>query len=333
MKRIALTLAAVAALTACSQQEASNELVIYSARNETLMKPILDKYTEKTGTEFQLITDKEAPLLERLKAEGENTPADILITVDAGNLWHASENGVLASVESDTLNKNIPANLKSSKNDWFGFSVRARTIVYNTDAVDPSELSTYEDLATEKWKDRLCLRTSKKVYNQSLVATLISTLGEDQTQEVVEGWVSNLATDVFSSDTKMMEAVNAGQCDVGIGNTYYYGRLQAKGAAENIALFWPNQNDRGVHVNVSGAGKVKHAKHPENAVAFLEWLSSPEAQEIFAGVNYEFPANSSVPSDPLVAGWGTFKQDIIDVETAGSMQADAVKLMDRAGYL
>lgn len=325
-------LLATATLFGCSQNNADNELVIYSARTDQLLKPLLDRYSEKTGVEFQIITDNEAALLERLKTEGQNTPADLLITVDAGNLWLASQEKVLAPVQSDILQQNIPANLRSSDNDWFGLSVRARTIVYATDRVDPSELSSYEGLADPKWEGRLCLRTSKKVYNQSLVATMIATLGAQQTEDIVRGWVSNLSTDPHSSDTKMMQAIAAGQCDVGIGNTYYLGRLQRDNSDINLAIFWPNQTDRGTHVNVSGAGITAHSDNKEAAQKFLEWLSDDEAQEIYASVNLEYPAKPDVAVDPLISAWGTFKQDVIGVEQAGALQSDAIRLMDRAGY-
>ena len=181
-------------------------------------------------------------------------------------------------MNSATLKANIPAHLRDPDGHWFGLSVRARTIVYNPKQVKPAELSTYEDLANPKWKGRLCLRTSKKVYNQSLVAMMIARLGEPQSEKVVRGWVANLATDVFPDDTKKMEAIAAGQCDVGIVSTYYYGRLMKKKPELPLALFWPNQKDRGVHVNVSGAGVTQHAKHRAAAVKLLEWLSSEKAQ-------------------------------------------------------
>ena len=196
----------------------------------------------------------------------------------------------------------------------------------------PAELSTYEDLASPKWKGRLCLRTSKKVYNQSLIAMMIARFGEAQTEKIVRGWVANLATDVFPDDTKMMEAIAAGQCDVGIVNTYYYGRLMKKKPELPLALFWPNQKDRGVHVNVSGAGVTQHAKHRAAAVKLLEWLSSEKAQNLFADENLEYPANPKVNPASAVAAWGHFKQDTINVTEAGKRQAEAVKLMDRAGY-
>jgi len=311
---------------------AAEALVVYSARNEQLIKPLFDAYTAQTGTPIRFITDKEGPLLARLKAEGANTAADLLLTVDAGNLWQAARDGVLAKVDSKTLKENIPAHLRDPDDRWFGLSIRARTLVYNVKRVSPERLSSYEDLADPKWKGRLCLRTSKKVYNQSLVAMLIAHLGEARAEKIVRGWVANLATDVFADDTKLMEALAAGQCEVGIVNTYYYGRLKKKQPELPLALFWPNQNDRGVHVNISGAGVTAHAKHRAQAIKFLEWLSSEKAQNLFADQNLEYPVNPKVKPHPEVAAWGGFKQDRINVAQAGALQAKAVMLMDRAGY-
>lgn len=311
---------------------AADPLVVYSARNEQLIKPLFDAYKSETGTDIRFITDKEGPLMQRLKAEGANTPADLLITVDAGNLWHAAHEGLLQPVKSATLEQNIPPHLRDPDGLWFGLSVRARTIVYNPQRVKEEDLSTYEALAESKWKGRLCLRTSKKVYNQSLVAMMIAEHGEAKAEQVVRGWVANLATDVFSDDTKMMEAVAAGQCDVGIGNTYYYGRLMKKHPTLPLKLYWPGQDGSGVHVNVSGAGVTKHAKHRDAAVRFLEWLSSNKAQSLFADENLEYPANPKVPASPEVQAWGSFKQNPTNLAKAGELQPAAVKLMDRAGY-
>ena len=311
---------------------AGEALVVYSARNEQLIRPLFDAYQAETGVKIRFITDKAGPLLQRLKAEGPSTSADLLITVDAGNLWRASEDGVLQSVNSRVLKRNIPSHLRDPYNRWFGLSVRARTIVYSTKRVKPRELSTYEDLATAKWKGRLCLRTSKKVYNQSMVAMMIASLGELTTEKIVRGWVENLATDVFSSDRAVIKAIDAGQCDVGIVNTYYYGRLKKKKPALAAALFWPNQKGRGVHINVSGAGVTRYAKNPKAAIKFLEWLSTRPAQELFANGNMEYPANPKVKAHPLVAAWGSFKQDRLNVSRAGELQSRAVMVMDRAGY-
>lgn len=326
----------LAGVSGCSsnddEQAQAPTITVYSERKEHLIKPLFDEYTAKTGVQIRYITDSAGPLITRLENEGEATPADILITVDAGNLWQASERGVLRSLDSQLLESAVPEHLQAENNEWFALSSRARTIVYSTERVKPEELSTYEALADAKWKERLCLRTSKKVYNQSLVATMIKTLGEEKTQEVVEGWVANLATQPYSNDTVAMEAVEAGQCDVTIVNTYYYGRLQTERPDVKLALFWPNQDGRGVHVNVSGAGITKHAKKPEQAQKLLEWLASEDAQYKFAEANQEYPVNPAVRPSPLVASWGEFKADLVNVEAAGRLQAEAIKLMDRAGY-
>lgn len=311
---------------------AADEVVVYSSRNEQLIKPLFDAYTKDTGVRVTFITDKEGPLIERLKAEGANTPADLLITVDAGNLWFAAHEGLLRPVDSPVLKANVPDALRDPGNQWVALTIRARTIVYNTKRVKPADLSSYQDLGTAKWKKRLCLRTSKKVYNQSMVAMMIAELGESTTESIVRSWVANLATDVFADDTAMIEAIAAGQCDVGIANTYYFGRFKRKQPDAPVALFWPNQADRGVHVNVSGGGVTRHSKHVAEAVRLLEWLSSPPAQKIFTDIDYEYPANPSVAASPAVAAWGTFKSNPINVSKAGELQRAAVMLMDRAGY-
>ena len=311
---------------------ASDELVVYSARNEQLIRPLFDAYQAKTGVNIRFITDKAGPLLQRLKAEGVSTPADLLITVDAGNLWRASREDVLQSINSRILQRNVPSHLRDPHNQWFGLSVRARTVVYSTKRVQPKQLSTYEDLASAKWKGRLCLRTSKKVYNQSMVAMMIASLGDKVTEKIVRGWVANLATDVFSNDRAVIKAIDAGQCDVGIVNTYYYGRLKKKKPDLAAALYWPNQKGRGVHVNISGAGVTRYANNPKAAIRFLEWLSTRPAQELFANSNMEYPVNAAVKVNPLVSAWGSFKQDRLNVSRAGELQARAVMIMDRAGY-
>jgi iron(III) transport system substrate-binding protein len=310
----------------------ADQVVVYSARIEQLIKPMFDAFSKDTGTTVKFITDKEGALLARLKAEGKNTPADVLITADAGNLWEAAREGLLRSIESQTLESNIPAYLRDPGNQWFGLSVRARTIIYNTEKVKPSDLSTYEALADPKWKGRLCLRTSKKVYNQSLVAMMIAEHGEAKTEQIVKGWVANLATDPLSDETRAMEFVAAGRCDVTIANTYYYGRLMEKNPGLPLAIFWPNQDGSGVHVNISGAGVTRHANNVPGAVRLLEFLSSEKAQNLFADVNMEYPVNPRIKPDPAVAAWGPFKKNTINVNKAGELQAEAVKLMDRAGY-
>lgn len=323
--------------TSTDTQQAEQQLTVYSSRAEHLIQPVFDLYTEQTGVKIEFITDKAGVLVERLKSEGESTPADVLITVDAGNLGYAAAEGILAPIQSDVVENSVPAHLRDEQNRWTGLSLRARTLVYSTERVSPDELSTYEALGDDSWSGSLCLRTSKKVYNQSLVAMLIAEHGEEKTQQIVESWVNNLAVAPLSNDTKVMEAIVAGQCDVGIINTYYYGRLKATTPDLPLALFWPNQEDdgesvSGVHVNVSGAGIVKSSKHADQALAFIEWLVSADAQEIFAGVNQEYPVNPAIAIDPEVKSWGEFKASDQPLTRAYELQPAAVKLMDRAGY-
>lgn len=344
--RSLLPFALLFSLAACSERPATPseaasadapaaaELVVYTSRNEQLVKPLFDRYTKVTGVRITWLTDKAPPLMERLKAEGSRTRADVLITVDAGNLWQAAQMGLLAPLDSPALKANIPDNLRDPGDRWVGLSVRARTLVYGTKQVSPAELSTYEDLADPEWKGRLCLRTSDSVYNQSLVATLLSTLGADRTEAIVRGWVANLAAPPFASDTEVVEAIAAGRCAVGIVNTYYLARLQRERPELPVSVFWPNQGEgqRGVHVNVSGAGITAHSRQPQAARAFIEWLSSGEAQQVFASENLEFPANPTVATASAIAAWGPFRPDPVNVSQAGALQAEAVKLMDRAGY-
>lgn len=325
------TLAASLALMVAAPAFA-NELVVYSSRADNLLKPVVAEYEKKTGTKVQLVGGQAGPLMEKIRAEGSNTPADAFITVDGGNLWQATQMGLLRPINSPTLKANIPASLRDPKNQWYGLSVRARTIFYNTNKVKPAELSSYAALADAKWKGRLCLRTSNNVYNQSLVGTMIANLGAVKTEQIVKGWVANLAAPPFANDTAMLEAIGAGRCDVGIANTYYYGRLMDKQPNLPIGIFFADQQGKGTHVNVSGAGVTKFSKRPAEAQKFIEWLSGSEAQNLFADLNHEYPANPKVKPDPKVAKWGSFKQDVINVSVAGSNQKRAVMLMRKAGY-
>lgn len=322
-------------LAACGRApDDSPQLVVYTARAEHLIQPLLLRYAEETGTSVRFVTDKAGPLLARLASEGETTEADVLITVDAGNLWQAAEQGLLQTIDSPELTANVPAHLRDPEGRWYGLSLRARAVFYSTERVDPSLLDSYAGLADPRWQGRLCLRTSKEVYNQSLVAALIAHYGEAATETMVRGWVDNLAAPPFASDTQVIEAIAAGQCDVGLANTYYFGRLQRERPGLPVALFWPDQGagQHGTHVNVSGAGVTRHAPRPAAGRAFIEWLSAGEAQQLFAALNLEYPVNPAVSADPLVAAWGEFRADDVNLRVAGENQAAAVRLMDRAGY-
>ena len=307
-------------------------VTIYSSRNEQLIKPLLDKYTKETGVKIELVTDKTGPLMARLEAEGKNTPADMLLTVDAGNLWQAAEQGLLQPVSSTILDTNVPAKYRDPKGMWTGLSLRARTIFYDPSKVDAAQLSTYADLADPKWKGKLCLRSSKAVYNQSLVASMIENLGAEKTEQVISGWVANLATDVFSDDPNMLEAIAAGQCEVGIANSYYYGRLLDEKPTFPVKIFWANQDTTGTHVNISGAGVIANADNPDGALKLMEWLSSDEAQGIYASSDKEYPVKEGIDESEMLRSWGPFKQDSISVQKFGALQTQAIQMMDKAGY-
>lgn len=318
--------------TVATNNDDSHTVTIYSSRNEQLIKPLLDRYTEKTGVKVELVTDSIGPLLARLKAEGRNTPADMLLTVDAGNLWQASQEGLLQPVASEILETNVPAKYRDPKGEWTGLSLRARTIFYDPSKVTADQLSTYADLADPKWKGKLCLRSSKKVYNQSLVASMIEHLGAEKTEAVIRGWVDNLATDVFSDDTALLEAIAAGQCEVGIANSYYYGRLLEEKPTFPVKLFWANQGTTGTHTNISGAGVVASSDNPDGTLKLIEWLSSDEAQGIYASSDKEFPVKEGVDESEMLRSWGQFKKDDINVQKFGELQTQAIQLMDKAGY-
>jgi len=256
-----------------------------------------------------------------------------LITVDAGRLWRAASAGIFAPVESEILESKIPENLQDPENLWFGYSKRARVIVYNKDKVDPSQLSTYEDLADPKWKGKFIVRSSSNIYNQSLVAGMIEEKGEEATAEWIKGLVANFARSPQGNDTSQLEDVAAGVGDLTLVNTYYVARYKDNPEVfDKIGIFYPNQDGRGTHVNISGAGLLKNAPNQDNAIAFLEYLASPEAQEFFALGNNEYPAVEGTPLNPVVEGFGDFKDDTTNVSSYGKNNATAVKIMDLSGW-
>ena len=336
VKTLILSTAVFSVLTVSSittvQAVSDGSVTVYSSRKEHLIKPLFEAFTKDTGIKVDYLTGKGGALIERLKLEGTNTKADMFMTVDAGNLWYAGSQDLFQSVQTDILKSNIPSHLRDPEGLWTGLSIRARTIVYNTDKVKASDLSTYADLASPKWNGRLCLRTSKKIYTKSLVASIIYNHGEAKAGDILSGWVNNLAATPHAKDSHVMNAILAGQCDVGLVNTYYYGRLIEKNPKAPLKLFWANQDTTGVHVNISGAGVTKHGSNSKDATTLLEWLSSAKAQSIYGSLNKEYPANQSVASDDVVSSWGSFKQDNMNLAQAGILQAKAVKLMQIKGY-
>jgi iron(III) transport system substrate-binding protein len=285
-----------------------------------------------------LIEGKADELIERLKSEGANSPADVFMTVDIAKLWRAEQDGIFQPVQSQILETNIPADLRSPKGLWFGLTKRARVIMYNKNKVKPDELSTYEDLADPKWKGRVIIRSSSNEYNQSLVASLIVADGEEATLNWAKGFVSNFARQPQGNDTAQIEAVSSGEADLTLANTYYMGRLLESddpaqtAIAENVGVFFPNQEGRGTHVNVSGIGVVKNAPNKDAAVKFIEFLVSEPAQTFLAENNYEYPVLAGVPLNKSVASFGEFKSDVTDLVQLGPALAPAVKIMNEAGW-
>lgn len=314
------------------------EVNVYSARKRELIDPLLKEFSGKTGIKVNLLTGKDDALIKRLQSEGKASPADLLITVDAGRLYRATEADLLQPVNDETLTSSVPENLREENYHWYGLSVRARPIFYVKDAVDPQQLSSYEALADDKWKGRICIRSSGNIYNQSLVGSLITANGIDATQKWADNLVRNFARPPAGGDTDQLRAAAAGVCDIAIANTYYYGRLAKsskaddKNVVEKLAIFWPNQADRGVHINVSGIGLTKNARNKANAIELMKFLVSPKAQAWYAQVNSEYPVVRETSVDPVLNSWGPFKSDDLSLSVLGKNNTAAVKLMDRAGW-
>ena len=330
-------MAAGASLAAAGLAGAA-EVNIYSYRQEALIKPQLEAFKKATGISYNLITGSASGLLQRLKSEGANSPADVLFTVDAGRLHTAEEMGLLQPVRSAVLEKSIPAHLRDPQGRWFGLGMRARAVFYHVDRVKPAELSTYEDLASQKWKGRILIRSSNNIYNQSLLASLIHHHGAKKAEEWARGIVANMARKPQGGDTDQLRAVFAGEGDIAISNNYYYARLLAskkeadRKVTSKVKVFWPNQDGRGTHVNISGAGITKSAKNKANAIKLLEFLVGEDAQKIYAEVGHEFPVRQGVPRGDIVAGMGAFKMDSIPLEVLGRNNAEAVRIFDRVGW-
>jgi iron(III) transport system substrate-binding protein len=336
IKRIPAIAATFAALVPAAAGAA--EVNVYSARHYDTDQAMFDDFTAATGIEINLIEGEADQLIERIKAEGQNSPADVLITVDAGRLWRAEEAGVLAPVESDVLDAKVPEHLRHPDGLWFGLSQRLRGIVYAKDRVEPAEITSYEILADPAWEGRVCIRSSTNVYNQSLVGAMIEAHGVEQTEAWAQGLVNNLAREPQGGDTDQILAVAAGECDVAVVNHYYLVRLMTSdeaddsAVAEAVDIVFPDQDGRGAHANISGAGLIATSPNKDNAIAFLEYLTTDQAQEYFALGNYEFPVVEGVKTDPVLEQWGDIKADTVSAASYGAHNAEAVMLMDRAGW-
>jgi len=350
MKKILFAVATFSLLVACgnntkkndsnSEQKATKEQVVnvYTHRHYEPDQNIFKMFEEKTGIKVKVINASADELIQKMKMEGKQSPADVLITVDAGRLSRAKEEGLLQSIESDILEKAIPAHLQDVDNQWFGLTKRARIIAYAKDRVKPEDLSSYEDLVNEKWKGKILVRSSSNIYNQSLLASIIANNGEEAAKTWAEGIVANMARAPKGSDRDQVKAVVAGEGDIAIVNSYYIGKmLNAPDAeevktAQQIGLFFPNQDDRGTHINVSGAGVAKYAPNKENAILFIEYLISQEAQQVFTDANYEYPVLETVEPVKDIKAWGDFKEDNLSLNKLGENNKKAVLIFDAAGW-
>ncbi|MEX0722911.1 MAG: Fe(3+) ABC transporter substrate-binding protein [Gracilimonas sp.] len=338
MKSILFSLVTLAMVFAsCTSQE---EVNVYSARHYDTDQELYAEFTEETGIEVNLIEGGSDELIERVRSEGVNSPADILITVDAGRLWRAEEADILQPFESESLEDKVPSEFRHPDGLWVGLSKRVRGIVVNPEAVENYEDLTYEDLADPRFEDRVCVRSSNNIYNQSLVASMIETIGAVATEEWAEGLVANFARDPQGGDRDQIRAVAVGACDVAISNHYYLAVMMTGDdeadleAASKVEFVFPNQGEdgRGAHINVSGAGILKNSPNKDNAVRFLEYLTTPEAQKYFISGNNEYPVNDEAEIAEVLQSFGEFKSDAVNVSALGRNNPEAIQIMDRAGW-
>ncbi|MCE2475091.1 MAG: extracellular solute-binding protein [Alphaproteobacteria bacterium] len=336
---VALVLAMTGILLVPANAASAESVNLYSARKEALVRPLLDAFTEASGTEVRLVTAKGGQLHQRLLAEGENSPADVLLTVDAGNLWRAAEAGLLRAVNSAYLDATVPATYRDPDGRWYGLSLRARAVVYATERVSGTDLADhldgYLELADPVWRGRVAVRSSNSIYNQSLIAAVIANYGPEVAERWAHGLVENFARPPSGGDRDQIRAVVSGEADLSIVNSYYYAVLLGSNEADwmaGTAIYFPADAQMGAHVNVSGAGVTRHAPHPDAALALIEFLASPEAQSLYAELNHEFPVHPDVAPSGVVAEWGSITTDDIPVVQFGRLNPDAVRIADRAGW-
>ena len=310
----------------------AEEVNVYSHRHYEADDKLFQKFTKKTGIKVNIVKASADALIERIKAEGKQSPADILITADAGRLVRAQDAGLLQTASSPSLNKQVPKHMRDKDGHWYGFTVRSRVLIYSKERINPSRLSTYEDLADPKWKGKLLARSSSNIYNQSLLASIIANNGKQSAMKWAAAVRKNMARPPEGRDRDQMRAVAAGIGDVAIANTYYVGLLvnssnpKDQEVAKKVGVFFPNQKGRGAHVNISGGGIVKWSKNKANAVKLLEFLTGPEAQEQFPNATYEFPLEINSTNSELLQSWGKFKADPLSLSELGKLNSEAVKI-------
>ena len=327
--------------SACStNNETSNEVNLYSQRHYAVDELQYKNFTEKTGIKVNVVKANADELIERLKNEGGSSPADLFVTVDAGKLFNAREAGVLQKIPSESINQNIMGELRDPEGFWAPITYRSRVIVYSNERVKKSDLSTYEDLANPKWKNRLLVRSSSNAYNQALMSSLVANLGSENTESWASAVVSNFARDPKGSDRDQVKAIAAGQGDIAIVNSYYIGLLLASekeeelNAGNSVSVFFPNQgeSDRGSHINISALGLIKSSPNKENAIKLIQYLTSEEAQDVYVNNSYEYPANSMVEPSQIVKSWGGFKIDKLNLNALGEFRPEALRIFDKTGW-
>ena len=327
-------------LSCDSNEKKSNEVNLYSQRHYSVDKLQYENFTKLTGIKVNVVKANADQLIERLKNEAENSPADLFITVDAGKLQKAAELELLQKVNNKIINNNVSDDLKDKNGFWVPITYRARIVVYSNDRVQKSELSTYEDLANAKWKNRILVRSSSNAYNQALMSSLVANLGNDVASNWSEGIVKNFARDPKGNDRDQVKAIAAGQGDLAIVNSYYIGLLLSSeneeeiNAGKSVSVFFPNQglNERGSHINVSGIGLSKNSPNKENAIKLMEYLTSDEAQNTYVNNSYEYAANPNVKPSKIVQSWGTFNRDKLDLNMLGKFRQEAIRIFDKTGW-
>ena len=341
LKVMKLHIKSILCITLCGMlaqlAHAQDELNVYSARKEAYIKPLLDQFATAHNIEINLVTSKADALIQRLSNEGRHSPADVFITTDAGRLHRAKQADLLQAITDQDVLTLAPEQYRDPEGYWLGLSLRVRAIVFNPENIKTEQLSSYENLADPAWNNKICIRSSNNIYNQSLVASLIAHHGVEATQDWANKFVENFARKPQGGDRDQVKAVAAGQCDIAVVNSYYLGNMingseEEQAAASKVQLFWPNQNDRGAHVNISGVGIAKHAKHHALALELIKFLYTKEAQAWYGDINLEFPVIDGVDNNEILKSWGDFKADTLNLSQLGELNATAVQVMDKAHW-
>ena len=345
LKNISLFVVSVFVLISCGENKKqevstneSKEITIYTHRHYDSDKTIFANFEKETGIKVNVVKANADELLQKLEAEGKQSPADVLLTIDAGRLVRAKQKNLLQTAQSEIINKSVPENLRDDENFWFSLTKRARIIVYDKNKVNPEDLSTYEDLTNPKWNGKVLIRSSSNIYNQSLLASIIANNGQDSAKQWAAGLVQNMARVPKGNDRDQVKAILAGEGEIGIINTHYLGKLiNSKDSLEveagnSVGVFFLNQEDRGAHINVSGIGVAKYAPNKEYAIKFIEYLVSKDVQEIFAKANYEYPVNKEASASELLKSWGDFKEDNLPLSKLGELNKDAVIIFDEVAW-